>query len=504
LDLIEIDAASNTGVDDVRELQERVGFQPAQAKYKVYIIDEVHMLSGAAFNALLKTLEEPPPHIIFVLATTEPHRLPATVVSRCQRFAFRPIAEADIITHLAHVAEAEGVDRQHPIEVEAEALSLIARHATGALRDGLSLLEQVAAGGPVTVERVREVLGLMPEEGTLAVLEAVAAEDVGGTLSALSALLDGGADARVVRRQLIDQLRSAMVSAVGAKVPALSPSASSGQGVSKGPGLSSGLEALAGVGVEKLLCWLSVLVEVRPHGADHRTGLELALVQLSCGITGGQAVIGLQAPTAMDLAAVPPEKVQRQTAVRSSPRGPHQAADPSSTEPQGEHSIGPEAQVDQQPIQEGTDSETPMPEPPPPPAIPRQLDALQAHWEDVLAGLGRTGHAQIQALLRSCTPAAVDDRQVVVAARYGFHRTRLEDDEARQAIEDALARLLGEPVELQVVLTDEADGLVPSQAAGGRDDTHLPSGLPPELADDPLVRVAVQELGAVARILESA
>jgi DNA polymerase-3 subunit gamma/tau len=403
------------------------------------------------------------------------------------------------------VAEVEGADREHPIEAEPEALALIARHATGALRDGLSLLEQVAAGGPVTVERVREVLGLVPEEGTLAVLEAVAAEDVGGTLSALSALLDEGADARVVRRQLVDQLRSALVAAVGAKVPALSPSASPVQGVSKGSGLSSGLEALAGVGVEKLLRWLSTLVEVKPHGADHRTGLELALVQLSCGTATGQAVIGLQTPTAIDLAAVSPETVQGQTAPRSSPHGPRQAADSSSVEPRREYSAVSEAQADQQPIPESTDTETPIPEPPlpacagRPPAIPRQLDALQTHWEEVLARLGCTGHTQIQALLRSCTPVGVDDRKVVVAARYGFHRTRLEGDEARQAVEQALARLLGEPVELQVVLADEADGLAPSQAAGGKDDTNLPSGLPPELADDPLVRVAVQELGAVVR-----
>jgi hypothetical protein len=267
--------------------------------------------------------------------------------------------------------------------------------------------------------------------------------------------------------------------------------------VSKGPGPSSGLEALAAAGVEKLLRWLSVLVEVKPHGADHRTGLELALVQLSCGTATGQAVIGLQTPTAIDLAAVSPEEVQRHTAPRSSPRGPHRATDPSSVEPRREYSAVPEAQADQQPIPESTDTETPIPEPPPPPAIPRQLDALQTHWEEVLARLGRTGHTQIQALLRSCTPVAVDDRKVVVSARYGFHRTRLEDDEPRQAVEQALARLLGEPVELQVVLADEADG--PAQAGREQDDASLSAALPPELADDPLVRVAVQELGAVVR-----
>jgi hypothetical protein len=119
----------------------------------------------------------------------------------------------------------------------------------------------------------------------------------------------------------------------------------------------------------------------------------------------------------------------------------------------------------------------------------------------VLAGLGRSGHVQIQALLRSCTPVAVDDQQVVVAARYGFHRTRLESGEARQIVEEALAAVIGEPVELQVVLADETDAPAPPQAAGGQDDASLPAGLLPEMADDPLLRVAVQELGAVVRTL---
>ena len=469
LDLIEIDAASNTGVDDVRELQEKVGFQPAQARYKVYAIDEVHMLSNAAFNALLKTLEEPPPHTIFVLATTEPHKLPATVVSRCQRFAFRPIAEADIAAHLAHVAEAEGM------EAEPEALVLIARHATGALRDGLSLLEQVASGGPVTVERVREVLGLVPEEGTLAVLEAVAAGDVGETLSALAALLEGGADARVVRRQLVGHLRTALVAAAGVELP--------------GP---SGLESLAGVDIKKLLRWLSALVEVKPRGADDRTGLELALVR---------AVIGPQVAPTPSLATILPEEARGQPAARSSPRSPRRAAGPPAAEHQSERSTGNQARVDQQPAQEDTGSEAAVPEPSPSLTIPRRLDALQAHWDEVLAGLGRSGHAQIQALLRSCTPVAVDDRRVVVAARYGFHCTRLESAEARQTVEQALAAVIGEPVELQVVLADETDGSAPPQAAGGQNDAGLSAELPLQLADDPLLRVAVQELGAVVRTL---
>jgi hypothetical protein len=192
-------------------------------------------------------------------------------------------------------------------------------------------------------------------------------------------------------------------------------------------------------------------------------------------------------------------------AVRSSPRSPRQAADPPSMEPRCERSIGHQAGADQQSTQEVTGGEAAIPGPSLPACagrsstILRRLDALQTHWDEVLAGLGRSGHAQIQALLRSCTPVAVDDRQVVIAARYGFHRTRLEGGEARLAVEGALAAMIGEPVELQVVLTGEMDDPAPPQAAGGQNDTSLPAGLPPELADDPLLRVAVQELGAVVR-----
>src|SRR5512145_2032487 len=141
LDLIEIDAASNTSVDDVRDLRDKINFSPSQGKYKIYIIDEVHMLSTAAFNALLKTLEEPPPHAIFILATTEVHKIPATVLSRCQRHEFRRIPVADIVAHLKQMAADEG------IQVAPEALTLIARQSTGAMRDAISLLDQLSSTG---------------------------------------------------------------------------------------------------------------------------------------------------------------------------------------------------------------------------------------------------------------------------------------------------------------------------------------------------------------------
>src|SRR5512145_2036146 len=154
MDLIEIDAASNTSVDDVRDLRDKINFSPSQGKYKIYIIDEVHMLSTAAFNALLKTLEEPPPHAIFVLATTEIHKIPATVLSRCQRHEFRRVPVNEIVAQLSKLAAGEDM------QVDPEVLALVARQSTGSLRDAISLLDQLsAAGATVTVDKAHVVLG---------------------------------------------------------------------------------------------------------------------------------------------------------------------------------------------------------------------------------------------------------------------------------------------------------------------------------------------------------
>ena len=155
IDLIEIDAASNNSVDDIRELRDKVGFRPSEGQYKIYIIDEVHMLSVNAFNALLKTLEEPPPHARFILATTEPHRIPATVLSRCQRFDFRRIPTPQIAAHLRHILDTEGY------AAEDAALTAVAQSAQGCMRDAISLLDQMISYGAdaVTLLQVQQALG---------------------------------------------------------------------------------------------------------------------------------------------------------------------------------------------------------------------------------------------------------------------------------------------------------------------------------------------------------
>jgi DNA polymerase III subunit gamma/tau len=207
LDLIEIDAASNNSVDDIRELRDKVAFQPSEGRYKVYIIDEVHMLSTSAFNALLKTLEEPPPHTRFILATTEPHKIPATVHSRCQRFDFRRIPVPEIADHLRHIAAEEG------FEVEEPALIAIARSAQGCMRDAVSLLDQMRSYGTqsISVTQVQQVLGSVSGEAVASFVDALAQKNVAAGLMLIQKLLVDGVSLQEFAAQVVEHLRGVML-----------------------------------------------------------------------------------------------------------------------------------------------------------------------------------------------------------------------------------------------------------------------------------------------------
>lgn len=203
LDVIEIDAASNTSVDNIRDLREQVAFTPAESRYKVYIIDEVHMLSTGAFNALLKTLEEPPAHAVFILATTDPQKVPATIQSRCQRFEFRRVTVDEIAEHLAMVAAGSG------IEADSDALRLIAIQAEGGMRDALSLLDQCGVMAKrVTVATVREVLGIVGREALHELTGAIGRRQLPQALATLNLLLEQGKDVKQVLTELIEYLRA--------------------------------------------------------------------------------------------------------------------------------------------------------------------------------------------------------------------------------------------------------------------------------------------------------
>ena len=210
LDLIEIDAASNTSVDDVRDLRDKINFSPSQGKYKIYIIDEVHMLSTAAFNALLKTLEEPPPHAIFVLATTEIHKIPATVLSRCQRHEFRRVPVDEIVKQLKTIIKAE------KIQAEDDALIQIARQSAGGMRDAISLLDQLSStGDKITLALAQTVLGTATSQTVLNIVSSVMEHDPAQGLETIHKALDAGADPRSLARQIVEYLRGLMLIQMG-------------------------------------------------------------------------------------------------------------------------------------------------------------------------------------------------------------------------------------------------------------------------------------------------
>lgn len=210
VDVMEIDGASNTSVDDVREIRENVKFAAFRGKYRVYIIDEVHMLSNSAFNALLKTLEEPPPHVVFIFATTEIHKIPATILSRCQHYNFRRIARTEIIERLRHVVD------QDQIVIEERSLMALARASEGSMRDGLSLLDQAVAFGGKTIVHtdLEALLGAVPQELVRAMIQAITAQESAAALRVLAQLLDQGHDLRAYCAEVVEYLRNMLVVSV--------------------------------------------------------------------------------------------------------------------------------------------------------------------------------------------------------------------------------------------------------------------------------------------------
>src|SRR5215475_10412624 len=211
LDVLEIDAASNTGVDNIRELRENARYAPSRDRFKIFIIDEVHMLSTSAFNALLKILEEPPSHVVFIMATTERHKLPATILSRCQQFVFRTISAPEIQAHLRHIADREGV------QIDDRALGYIVRASEGSMRDAQSLLDQIISfsGQEVVDEDVRDVLGFIPSEMLDQTLDALAERDSKTLLENVGIVVDQGLNVQQYIREFIGRVRDLLLLKLG-------------------------------------------------------------------------------------------------------------------------------------------------------------------------------------------------------------------------------------------------------------------------------------------------
>ena len=236
VDVLEIDAASHTGVDDAREIIEGVGYRPVSARFKIYIIDEVHMMSKSAFNALLKTLEEPPDNVKFIFATTEIRKVPVTILSRCQRFDLRRVSTTQLASHLTTICERETID------ADAEAITAIARAAEGSVRDALSLLDQAAAmtADKLTIDSVTEMLGRPGRSDSIAILDAAMRGDTASALSALAGSLGGGAEPEMILADLLDIVHRASLKAAGGTMDTLLESE------------VEAIDALAGLGIARL------------------------------------------------------------------------------------------------------------------------------------------------------------------------------------------------------------------------------------------------------------
>jgi DNA polymerase III subunit gamma/tau len=310
VDVIEIDGASNRGIDEIRSLRANVGVRPSRARFKIYIIDEVHMLTGAAFNALLKTLEEPPEHVKFIFCTTDPEKIPITVLSRCQRFDFAPVEVSEIIGRLKEIVAGENAS------ADDEALELIARRASGSMRDSQSLLEQVMSfsDGKLTADNVHSMLGTADDERLLALSKAMADRDAAASLAMLDAAIDEGVDAGRLAEQLLGYFRDLLAVTVGCDASLQRHTALSMHAELKALGDRWGLQTvLAVVGLID-----QTLVRIR-HSVYGRVLLEATLIQI-CHLPDLQAIADLAA--AGPMASVEKKKISRTESPPNSLRPP--------------------------------------------------------------------------------------------------------------------------------------------------------------------------------------
>ncbi len=463
VDVLEIDAASNRSIDDMRELRERVGYLPAALRRKVYIIDEAHMLTTDAWNAFLKTLEEPPPHVLFVLATTEPHKVPETIRSRVQRFDFRRVPVPAIEQLLADVAgkENEGV--------ELDALQLLATSAQGSLRDALVLLEQALGAGerPVTIGVARRSLGLTDPSLLRALVTSLAGADPAGTLRASAAAFDAGADPRQLFRDVARLARAAELVALGYP-----------EGASVGPdevALVADLAAIAPAGLWLRLLELVAEAEMNlRQSVDARLLVEVCLLRAlrppaadgeSAGIAAlSLRVAALERGAATTHAGTP---VEPWVAVPTSGPALADVIVPSVTTvtPAPEHGAGNgvPAMAEAAPDASPPMSET-APDAPPLPgetvveAIGRRdlstLDGWIAEWPVAIEAVARVNKG-LAGVLRDCKPVDAEANTVTIGTNGRFHHEQISDPEKRRVIAEALSAIGGRPVEVVTRFTGE-------------------------------------------------
>lgn len=445
--MIEIDGASNTGVDDIRDLREKVARRPAEGRYKVYIIDEVHMLSTSAFNALLKTLEEPPPHVIFVLATTDPQRVPPTVLSRCQRFDFRPVSTTDLVRHLRKVSQRE------ELAVDDAALEFIARLATGGVRDALSLLDQAAsfAGQTINVGHLQDMLGLSDQALVLSMADALLDGDLAAALTTIQTVSDRGADLREFGHQLVGFLRALLLAHSGVTTPAGLSLSQEEQEAVRARSRRADLPAL--------VRWLRLFTEadqgLRSTTIQPQLPLELAAVQALVAVSDAEPPVA--AATAASVAASPASPAAQPAPAAQPTPAPdsRQVAEPEPT--RSETAAPPAAAAPREPATAPSDQAAPPPaeRAAPADAEPLSVAAIESRWPAVLELLGR--RRKVTALLRDARVAAVQADDITLEFDYAFHAEQVEKPENRLVTEQALQRVFRRPLHMHIVIKGAAE-----------------------------------------------
>lgn len=433
MDVIEIDAASNNGVDDIRELRENVKYPPTKGRYKVYIIDEVHMLSAGAFNALLKTLEEPPRFVIFILATTEPHKIPATILSRCQRFDFKRIKEGDMVETMASICKEMGV------AVEESALKLIARNADGGMRDALSLLDQCISytQGKIGYDDVIDVLGTVNDAFIFELVDHIAAGESKSAMASIENLVAAGKDIHQFMKDLITHYRNLMMTKVAQNLEGIVNL--SRENIDRLKEQGKKLETHSILRAIHILSQTEVDMK---WSTQPRILLEVAVIKL-CQPLYDQSVEGL-----MERINALEKSIQsgRITINHGEERKENLSMEKGQEEPKAEQQKP--RTIEQEMI-----------------VKPINFEALEQAWDAILREVKKR-KISVYAVLMEGKPVGVEKSSLIVAFKdgYGFHKEAAGNSPNKELIEDVMEEILGQRISLKCVMEDEVERL--SAASG--------------------------------------
>src|SRR5437867_3504024 len=445
LDLIEIDAASNRGIDEMRDLRDKVRFAPSMGQYKVYVIDEAHQLTTEAFNALLKTLEEPPPHAMFILATTESQKIPATIVSRTQRFDLRRIPHKGIVAQLGKIVE------QEKLHADAAALDAIARHAQGSLRDAESMLDMVIAfaNGAITLKEVDDLLGASDWEETAALFDALAAADGAKGVELIGRLVDDGRDLRLFVRRAIEHARALVFTRATGHPPETASEQMAAKLSAQAQGLS--LDQLAKIAKR--------LVETEQHlRTSEGTPLPLELAVLDL-VTSSEKV-------------APPPDARRES---DRPAAERPRAPPATTRPESRRD--PQRGSVVAIAERRVSTETTITAGAASPVV--KLETVRKAWGE-LVDRARERSIGKAAQLAKAEPLAIDGATIVIGFGEEFARL-LWQEKRRSELEQDLSEILKAAVRVKCVRQ---------------------AGVPEAVTDDPMLRAAIDTLGRPDRIME--